>query len=496
MAEPVLHVLREALTAPTLRTLGESLASGATSADELTRVLLDSRPAFLRLLHRLGVSSLSERQRAANAIAKALREARLPPPGATLPTPPAREALEHAVRLLELHAHDERVAPLWRWCDGAQIKSDPNALRGVPRGVLISALEALGLSPATARLVPEALEHRELRVGFWSKQLCERGTEIALFDYADFGERLLGWTSFVLYPAKSTTNDPATVQRFRSRFGERLVAFEHTSAGWANQPEVDAWMAELRLTHVYIIKYGLPGEPEPEVFARTGATTLVHAVFDARQPHGDVYARISPCVPGRGAVVPHIVRPIDASGADLRGELGIPADATVFGRHGGRETFNIPEARHAVAAVARRRRDIFFLLLNTDPLHDVDEPNVLYLEPTVDLERKAAFIRTCDAMLHARQSGETFGLAIAEFSVANRPVITSSVHHDDGAARFHLDVLGDRGLYYRDSASLIDLLLSFDRNQMKQRDWNAYGAFQPEKVMQTFKRVFLLRQAA
>ena len=37
---------------------------------------------------------------------------------------------------------------------------------------------------------------------------------------------------------------------------------------------------------------------------------------------------------------------------------------------------------------------------------------------------KEAFYRTCDAMLHARRDGETFGLAVAEFSVRNKPVIT------------------------------------------------------------------------
>ena len=45
-------------------------------------------------------------------------------------------------------------------------------------------------------------------------------------------------------------------------------------------------------------------------------------------------------------------------------------------------------------------------------------------------------------------SGETFGLAIAEFSVHNKPVLTSSVHISDGRA--HLDILGKKGLYYKD----------------------------------------------
>ena len=64
-------------------------------------------------------------------------------------------------------------------------------------------------------------------------------------------------------------------------------------------------------------------------------------------------------------VVPHIVRPVSAVGPDLRLELGIPAGATVFGRHGGSDTFDIPEARAAVLRVAHKRSDVYFLLMNT-----------------------------------------------------------------------------------------------------------------------------------
>ena len=38
--------------------------------------------------------------------------------------------------------------------------------------------------------------------------------------------------------------------------------------------------------------------------------TCVHCVFEAGDPYGDVYAKISPCVPGSNVpVVPHIVQP-------------------------------------------------------------------------------------------------------------------------------------------------------------------------------------------
>jgi len=94
-------------------------------------------------------------------------------------------------------------------------------------------------------------------------------------------------------------------------------------------------------------------------------------------------------------------------------------------------------------------------------------------------------------MLHARREGETFGLAIAEFAAHNRPVITSRDAHDRGRARFHLDALGDRGLYYHDKASLLRLLQGFNRTAARESDWRAYREFTPRPVMRQFERIFL-----
>lgn len=118
-------------------------------------------------------------------------------------------------------------------------------------------------------------------------------------------------------------------------------------------------------------------------------------------------------------------------------------------------------------------------------------PNVIHLEATSDEETKNRFVRTCDAMIHARHSGETFGLAIAEFSTHNRPVFTSSIHDDYGAARHHINTLGSKGIFYHDLLSLKKQLLSFDRDAAKSRDWNAYRDYEPEKVMEIFEREFL-----
>ena len=197
------------------------------------------------------------------------------------------------------------------------------------------------------------------------------------------------------------------------------------------------------------------------------------------------------------------------------------------GRYGGYESFDIEHAREAVLQVARSAGhgvgsnggegggglnsggssgscgsggrggvgDIYFLMMNTPPLSEGDEARIVHVPKTSSDEAKSRFIRTCDAMLHARSSGETFGLSVGEFSAHNRPVITSREHTDHGTARFHLDTLGSKGLFYSSKDELVGILTSFDRAAYRRKDNNAYRAFEPASVMKTFERVFLKEKA-
>jgi hypothetical protein len=320
------------------------------------------------------------------------------------------------------------------------------------------------------------------RVAFWTYSMCERGTEVAVYDYADFGERCLGLTSYVLYPGLEGYHGAR--DKFTRRFGAKRVIGLQVD-------EVGAFLENKCIGHVYIIKEGTPYVPDVRLLPRS-VRSLVHCVFHANTPHGDVYAKISPCVRGFAPVVPHIVRSCDPHGPNLRVELGLPADATVFGRHGGWDTFDIQFASRAVIEVARARADsIYFVFLNTAPF-TTPRRNIIHLPRTSDVGRISSFIRTCDAMLHARSGGETFGLACAEFSAHNRPVLASAAHDDDGHGSMHLDTLRGHNLerfFYRDHASLVHQMLHFDRNQ--RGDFNAHRAFEPAAVMSQFEHVFL-----
>lgn len=65
------------------------------------------------------------------------------------------------------------------------------------------------------------------------------------------------------------------------------------------------------------------------------------------------------------------------------------------------------------------------------------------------------FIGSCDAMLHARLRGESFGLAIGEFLFLDKLVVCWSGGYD----RNHVNLLNmDRDLLYDDASTLKKLL--------------------------------------
>jgi len=90
-------------------------------------------------------------------------------------------------------------------------------------------------------------------------------------------------------------------------------------------------------------------------------------------------------------------------------------------------------------------------------------------------------------MLHARERGETFGLAIAEFSSMNKPIITYSKSPE----RNHIEILGDKGIYYHDYQTLYDILINLYIGEVRFDNWNCYQNYTPEKVMEQFNKVFL-----
>ncbi|NCW28127.1 MAG: glycosyltransferase family 1 protein, partial [Verrucomicrobia bacterium] len=104
---------------------------------------------------------------------------------------------------------------------------------------------------------------------------------------------------------------------------------------------------------------------------------------------------------------------------------------------------------------------------------------------TVDQDEKGAFLATCDAMLHARWHGETFGLAVGEFAALKKPVITFA----ESRERAHLEMLGAVALAYRNGGELRKILRDFQPHQAGGTEYDQNA--DPRLVMQKFQERFL-----
>ena len=188
---------------------------------------------------------------------------------------------------------------------------------------------------------------------------------------------------------------------------------------------------------------------------------------------------------GKVPFVPHMIHLPDNQD-DFRQVLGIPDDAIVFGRYGGEDQFDISFAHEVVFQVARRHKNIFFLFMNTRPFCN-SLANIIHFKPTYDLFQKSRFINTCDAMLHARRQGESFGLAIGEFLLKDKPVVAWLFGADKG----HLDMIGNTGRYYRNAVDLYQILVGFQKPATRGRFRTRVEIYSPQNVMNVFQKVFL-----
>lgn len=317
-----------------------------------------------------------------------------------------------------------------------------------------------------------------MKIAFHCNQLSIRGTEVAMYDYAHYNEKLLGNESIVLArnPSWWKYSDPAAIEKFKKRFPVYFYDKIEDIEKILDENQVDVFYAQKSGHNDGVIS--------------KNRKTVIHAVFQDYEPHGNVYAFISEWLSKiYGNVNPFVPYMVDLPNhnGDMREVLGIPKNALVFGRHGGYETFDIPWVKYIILKFLQQRDDVYFLFLNTEKF-DV-HPRIIHLPQISDLYEKTRFINTCDAMIHARMKGETFGLAVAEFSLRNKPIITYA-HSQDMA---HAMILGKTGMYYKDPLELSNIFNKADDIILKTKDlkWNRYEDYSPEKVMNKFKEVFL-----
>lgn len=321
-----------------------------------------------------------------------------------------------------------------------------------------------------------------MNIGFFIRHFTERGTEVAIYDYANHNETILKNKSYILCfneQAQQREGFPQDRHSF-GKFSKRFPIIEINDMN-----EMTDVIKKFHIDFFYTLTHG--GCNDIYQFENKqlwgNCKTIKHCVFDTTYPESNFYISIADFLNKKYntkvPVIPHIVD-LPSTDENLRNELNIPQDAIVFGRHGGMSEFNINIAHEAIKEYLQDSDNSYFLLMNTFRFYE--HPRIIYLDRNVDLEFKVKFINTCDAMIHARFCGETFGLSIAEFSIKNKPVITCPIG-DTG----HIQILGEKAILYNSTGQLVDIFKNIKTIIHSRSDWNAHRLYSPQYVMGLFK---------
>ena len=312
------------------------------------------------------------------------------------------------------------------------------------------------------------------------KTLSYRGVTVAAMDYARYAIKILNCDVIVSFDISFPyIKDIGTELEVWSELSKEFKVIPH------NKTNIEKIIDKEKIDLTYFIHTG------SKEWLPTNCRTAVHSVFRVFEPHGDSYAYVSQWLSEsinseyhtNLPYVPHIVN-LPNPNLDLRSELGIGSDKIVIGRFGGYEQFNLDFVKQDIAKLLNYRNDFVFVFVNTRPW--IQHPNVIYLDAIYNIQHKSNFINSCDVILHARERGESFGLAVAESLSQNKPVLS----WEGGIDQNHVLMLsGSPTLYNQDNfyERLINCrdLINYENYSLRAEP------FKPETVMPKFKDIFL-----
>lgn len=315
-------------------------------------------------------------------------------------------------------------------------------------------------------------------IAFYDNNLCLRGTSVALYQYALYNEIILGNKSIIL---SQPNNDLSALPKFQNRFNVKLLQF--------NSIDYENYFKQENVDFFYVIKAGNSSDG----LVLHNIPTLVHCVFTNGDLHGYKYAFVSDWLCKYSGYdpelysVPHIAEKLPDTDLDLRNKLGISKNKIVFGCYAGSTEFNIDFVHKTIEKILSERNDIIFLFMNINRFTDATHENLIFLDGTSDLYFKSSFVNACDAMLHARSGGETFGCAVAEFTMSNKPVITYALSGE----KAHIEILKDKAILYENKEQLYDILNNIHKYIKYDNYQDSYSDYSPEKIMYKFNKIFL-----
>ena len=333
-----------------------------------------------------------------------------------------------------------------------------------------------------------------MKILFHSFQLGERGTEVMLLNYAKHVRDILGHEPVIVSTHTRPTPGLSLFKDFEVVLYPEI--FDSQLRNEHLQERLERIVDQTKADAIFQAKGGEIDNTTPR-----NCKSWIHGIFRMDEPHGDVYSAVSKYIVDKHqAKHPHVFPIIEHPGivGNLREELRIPQDAFVFGRHGGYDTFTISWAHEAMKRALDKRKDLYFVFLNTAKF--IDHPRAKFLPMTTDIDRKFKFINSCDAMIHSRLDGEIFSQAVAEFSICNKPIVTWSglinwngqIVNQPGYDTGHLAVLKEDGIYYHGPNDLENILTGITHGFVNAKDWNVYkNKYSADRVMRQFDNVFI-----
>lgn len=320
-----------------------------------------------------------------------------------------------------------------------------------------------------------------MKIGFFVQEMNFRGITNSIFEYAHYNEAILKNKSYIFFYKLSKSNKNEVINKFKKNF---------KTYGINKFETIRELNSKIKLDFIY----HQVGKADDLDFSYD-SQNMVHLVFpqDTYKIKKNIFFFISSwlskeCSNFKIPYLPYIVN-FDKDKKNLRRELGIKNTDIVFGCHGGETSFDLPFVHQTIINIAKKRNDIYFLFLNINKFSE--ESNIIFLKGTFEKKFKNAFINTCDAMIHGRSIGESFGLACAEFAIKNKPILTYKFSRD----RAHIFMLGNKIFTYSSMNSLYNLIINFNKNKFKRFDThNVYKKFNPKAVMKLFKRIYIKKR--
>jgi len=323
-----------------------------------------------------------------------------------------------------------------------------------------------------------------MNIAIHSNQLDGRGSGKALYDYAIGLESIGHNVSFITSNLSKNEGINKFKEKFKTSTYDKKVDIHQPSA---IVPFLEFFIDENKIDFMYMLK-----SSENDNVTPSNCKTGIHCVFSMREHHGNVYAGVSEYLAkkfNQSLYVPHIIKNYEPT-VNVRKEMDISDDTLIIGRIGGMDSFDLPFVHEAIKQVLNTRKDVIFFFISTNQFYYHEK--LLHIPWVETEEEKFNIIHACDVMIHGRNMGETFGLACAEFSVANKPVITWSGNTNPYYDKCHIELLGDKVIIYNNGPHLIEIFRNLNRKDIQNKNWDTYSTrFSEQSVIAQFDKVFL-----